>query len=330
MEMNPSEQKARKISYWFVAIAALLVVAVLLTVLLIPYDSGLLMGTALSGNNQQGGEIAYTNDYLFYVQNGQIMQYDKGNDTTKSIYTGKVSYLNPMEGWLYFVENGQIHRIAYYGGIKTAIGDTQKVTMMSVNGLWIYYLDEQGCLHKIRSDGEKHSQLTDGSIPFTAFESANRIILATDGTAIYQMLTDGTECQELCRGTNISMMLYTLDHLYYCDNGQIKRIQSVEAGQADGTDFAPLEATLFNYDVNDENRGLLYYVKDEQLYLRKLQSILEEHSKEEEVLLAKTPGITDLYSIDSDVFYHDQEGNFFRVRINQTECTVEPVGNPAK
>ncbi len=321
MEQSNNYKKALTLSVIFVALVALILVGMVAAILATPYDSGILAGATLSGNNQYGGTLATSNDYLFYTLNGQILQYDEEEQQTKTIYQGThpITHLNPFDGWLYFVEKGNVCRIAYYGGNPETLVADGSVSQMSVNGLWIYYCDHNGVISKIRTDGQKQSRLTDGSVKFTAFESANRIILATDGKDIYRMKTDGTDCKVLVTGTDITFMLYTLDDLYYADNGTVKRIKSVEAGQNDGTSYTEIVADLFNYNVDEENRGQIFYWKDGQLKVRKLQTI--QHKTDEERPLATLTDVQDLYAVGADIYYHDKAGQLYLVRINDSEIS---------
>ena len=321
MEQSNNYKKALTLSVIFVALVALILVGMVVAILATPYDSGILAGATLSGNNQYGGTLATSNDYLFYTLNGQILQYDEEEQQTKTIYQGThpITHLNPFDGWLYFVEKGNVCRIAYYGGNPETLVADGSVSQMSVNGLWIYYCDHNGVISKIRTDGQKQARLTDGSVKFTAFESANRIILATDGKDIYRMKTDGTDCKVLVTGTDITFMLYTLDDLFYADDGTVKRIKSVEAGQNDGTSYTEIVADLFNYNVDEENRGQLFYWKDGQLKVRKLQTI--QHKTDEERPLATLTDVQDLYSVGADIYYHDKAGQLYLVRINDSEVS---------
>ena len=323
MKQNHNEKAARRLSIIFVAFVVAITVGILGSIFLAPYDTGILIGASLSGNNQYGGELTVTNDYLFYLQGNTVMRQQRGGEELEKVYEGDVSYLNPFDGWLYFLQDGKIMRTTYYGGLVTQLGQADNIQMMSVNGLWIYYLTDEGKLFKLRADGEQLFPLTDGSVKFTSFESANRIILATDGKDIYRMKMDGTELSKYKKGTNITRMLYTLDNLYYCDNGKVVQVKSVQAMQDDGCKFSELNAEIFTYNINAENRGCVYYVKGDELRVRKLQTI--KHKEEEDVLLTKVTDIADLYSVDGDLYYHDTKGNLFFVRINDAETTVEPL-----
>ncbi len=322
MEQN-KEKTARRLSIVFLIFVIAIVAGILGCILAAPYDSGILIGSSLSGNNQYGGELTVTNDYIFYIQENKIMRQQRGGEELEAVYEGDVSYVNPFDGWLYFLQEGKILRTTYYGGMVTQLGTADNIKAMSVNGMWIYYLTDEGKLFKLRSDGEQLFTLTDGTIPFTAFEAANRIILATDGKNIYRMKMDGTNCTVLCEGTNITRMLYTLANLYYCDEGKVLQVKSVEAKQNDGTTYGGLTADVFTYNVNSENRGCLYYWTNGELRVRKLQTI--QHAEEEDVLLTKVADLTDLYSVDGDLYFHDKAGSLFFVRINDAECTIEPV-----
>ncbi len=323
MEQNHNEKAARKLSIVFVAFVVAITVGILGSIFLAPYDTGILIGSSLSGNNQYGGELTVTNDYLFYLQGNTIMRQQRGGEELEKVYEGNVSYLNPFDGWMYFLQDGKIMRTTYYGGMVTQLGTADNIKMMSVNGMWIYYLTDEGKLFKLRADGERLFTLTDGSVKFTAFEAANRIILATDGKDIYRMKMDGTGLCLYREGTNITRMLYTLDNLYYCDSGNVIQVKSVEAKQNDGATYGELTAEIFTYNINSENRGCIYYVKGDELRVRKLQTI--KHKEEEDVLLTKVSDVKDLYSVDADLYFHDTKGNLFFVRINQAETVIEPV-----
>ncbi len=318
MEQQKNYHKARVWSLAFVGVLVLIIGGMLVSIITNPYDSGVLMGASLSGNNQYGGKVAATKDYVFMARPEGVVQYNQAEATSKVVYEGQVSHLNPYDGWVYFVEDGGIYRIAYYGGEKQPLGNAKNVTYMSVNGLWIYYLQQDGNIGKLRTDGKQQRLITDGKVKFTAFESDNRIIVATDGTTIYRMKTDGTDCLELATGKNITRMLYTLDRLFYCDDGQVKQIKSVEAGRDDGTTYGELAATVFTYDVNQENRGQIFYLKDGQLWVRLLASPQKGHEQEEDFYLAHVADAVDLYSVDADVYYHDTAGGLHRVYIGRT------------
>lgn len=323
MERENKEMNARRLSLWFVIIIGIIIIGIVTCIAAVPYDSGVLAGANLSGNNQYGGQVVATNDYIFYAAKQGIFRQDRATGESQQVYEGSASFLNPYDGWLYFIEQGRIMRTAYYGGLTEPIGTSQGVTAMSVNGLWIYYTDEQGILYKIRSDGKKQCTLTDGTIPVKAFEAANRIILFTDGASIYRMKTDGSKQTVLVKGQNITRMLYTLDTLFYCDEGKVLQIKSVEAGRDDGTQYAGLEAAVFTYNTNADGRGQLFYVREQELRVRKLESV--EDKKEEDLLLTSVPSITDLYAIGSDLYYHDAQGQLYHVTIGTSETTVEPV-----
>lgn len=324
MEINKNEKPARRLAICFVIFVAVVIVGILGTILAVPYDTGILIGSSLSGNNQYGGELTVTNDYMFYVQEGTVVRTQRGGEETLTVYQGEVSYLNPFDGFLYFVQNGKIMRTTYNGTFPIQMGSADNVKMMSVNGSWIYYLTNTGDLFKLRTDGEKCFALTEkNDVKFTAFEAANRIVLATDGKNMYRMRMDGTECTVIAKGTNITRMVYTLDNLYYCDNGDVLQIKSVEAKQSDGTSYGGVKAPIFTYNVDSENRGCIYYWNNGELRVRKLQTI--QHNKEEDMLLTKVQDLTDLYSVDGDLYFHDTAGSLFFVKVNQAGTTVEPV-----
>ncbi len=322
--MNNNEASARRISYAFLAVAAVIIAALLFGILAEPYDSGVLSGSNLSGNNQYGGTLCATNDYLFFVTGGALVREERATGKREEVMQGDLRCLNPYDGWLYYLCDGGIYRVGYFGGQPLALGPERGVTSMSVNGLWLYYL-QNGSLYKVRTDGRHRSRLTGDNVTVTAFEAANRLVVYTDGRTLYRMRTDGSDVAVLAEGGSISRMLYTLDDVFYCDGGEVKRLASVEAGRREAAEFSPLAATVFTYDVNARGRGQLYYLKGDELWLRQLRSV--EDAAEEERLLLRGVQAVDLYSAAGRLFYHTGQGELFEVTVGSKEATVTPV-NP--
>ena len=320
--MSERQKPARLPALVFVALVALIGLGMLWAIVSTPYDSGVLAGAALSGNNQYGGAVTATNDYLFYVADGGIQRVDRGTGERQTVYTGPASYLNAYDGWLYFVADGRIVRMAYYGGLGSFVGACDSVSMLSVNGLWLYYTDGAGALYKVRADGRQTTCLTGPDVTVKAFEAANRIVVFTDGKTLYRMKTDGADRQVLAEGP-VERMLYTLDDVYYAAGGAVNRLQSVEAGRPDGTSFSPLQADLFTFTTTQKGRGMVYYYANGALRLRLLQSGEDPLEEESTVLAVDRP--RDLYVIGTDLLFHTADGTLMRVDTTVSHPSAQPM-----
>ena len=107
-----------------------------------------------------------------------------------------------LEGWIYYVnsnDNDRIYKIRTVGTEITKITEHADVRDYEVIGDWIYYINHQGsCVHKIRTDGREHVNLTDGKTKgFSIVDGWIYYSNWFDGRKVYKISTDGTQDTKL-------------------------------------------------------------------------------------------------------------------------------------
>ncbi len=304
----------------FIAVLILIFGGIVGVMFKIPYDSGTLAPANLSGNLNYGGDVCATDDYVFVRTAdgnlGRILNEDKSFSV---IYEGDVSYLNALDGWIYFIDGGKIMRTAFYGTISEQVCAAENVEAMSLNGSWIYYKTSEGALNKIRTDGQKYSNLvSEGVIDYT---SDNRIVVYSTDSGLFKISSDGKNLTTLVSG-KIGHFCYTLDDLYYEKDGIIHKIPSVVSGMDVGLEYTDTEGKIFFYNTSSENRGQLVYINNSGMLCRKLLQSERSRAEENETL-CELPDAVDLYSVNGEIYYHDSMDKLYNIVINGSD--TKPV-----
>lgn len=307
----------------FSAIVILVCGGIIAAMLLLPYDPGTLSPASLSSNLNYGGTVSYTDDYIFLRDSdGNLGRITIEDGSFEVIYTGDVHYINPLDGWVYFVDGGRIMRTAYYGMLDEQIAEVSDCAAMSVNGSWIYYTDTAGRLFKIRNDGKKQSKLSADSARITSFTADNRVVVYQDDEGLHKISTDGKDRQTLAAG-EIGHFCYTLDDIYYEASGVIQKIPSVVSGVDVGLAYTPVQGKIFCYNTNASGRSQIFYWDGETLHRTLLES--ESERSEEDEVLCTVSDMTDLYSIDGSLYFHDSQNRLFCVTVNGSDSSVKEV-----
>ena len=126
MSLSSNDQtKAKKTAAVFVALAVIIVAAMVAAMVIIPYDPGTLAPATLSSNLCYGGNVTETDDYVFFRQrNGNLGRLSRENGEIKTVFEGDVSCLNPLDGFIYFIDGGDIKKTTYYGTVSESIAST--------------------------------------------------------------------------------------------------------------------------------------------------------------------------------------------------------------
>lgn len=304
-----TNKKAKITAIAFIGIVILIVVGIVVPVFILPYDSGILSSANLMGNLNFGGGMGETTDYIFETKENKIIRYEKGSkENPLTIYESKIgepTFLNPFDGWVWFVDNSKIFRIAYYGQVIQELTTPNGAVRMSVNGSWIYFVDaKDNRVYKIRDNGKNLKPVTDVAVKSYACD--NRKILFLDlQNNLHVANTDGSDDKIL--DTNVALFTYTLDELFYLKNGEILHIPALASGYDAGLTYSPVKADVFTYTTNkNDGRGRLFFVKENILYCKQLAT--EYNKMEQTATLDEKAGKVDIiYCIDGKVYYGTKE-----------------------
>ena len=300
-----TNKKAKITAIAFISIIVLLVAGIIVSVFVLPYDSGILSSANLAGNLNFSGQMCETTDYIFKVEDKKIVRYEKNTKADSLVIyeceNGEPTYLSPFDGWIWFIDNGNINRLAYYGQVMQKLITPNGATQMSVNGSWIYFVDaKDNKVYKIRDNGKNLKPVT--NVPVLSYSCDNRKILFLDlENNLHCANTDGSGDEVL--DTDVSLFTYTLDELYYLKNGEILHIPTLVANYDAGLTYTPVKADVFNFTTNkSDGRGRLFFAKDDVLYCKQLAT--ENNNMEQTATLDEKAGKVDIiYCIDGKVYY---------------------------
>lgn len=292
---------------WIFLIFVLLVFAgIAAGMMLVPFESGVLVPTADSGNLSFGGHLGVCNDLIYFrTPEGGLSMKDAQTGKITEVCDGDCSYLNVGEEWVYFVRNGDIVRLPLGNVIEPqVIVGGEGCQGLSVNGPWIYYTDSKGYMSKLRTDGSKKISLQN-ELPIEQFTVDNRRVVFLSGGAIYHMQTDGTDLRTVA-GERIERFLYTNDSLYYYEDGVIRRIYSLIGGLDEGNlYFGEIPAKIFNFEIVQDG-SKLYYAGEEGIVELLLQTPVQ--ASEQKTVLSTATDVASLYLAEDMIYYFDSSG----------------------
>lgn len=292
---------------WIFLIFVLLIIAgIVAAMMLTPYESGVLMPTAGSGNLSFGGHLGVQNDLLYFCDpEGGLSMKDTQTGKVTAVCDGDCSFINAGEEWVYFLRDGDIVRLPLGNVVEPqVIVSGEDCQGLSVNGPWMYYTDGQGRMFKLRTDGSKKIAL-ENELPIEQFTVDNRRVVFLSDGAIYSMLTDGSEVTAVA-GERVERFLYINDSLYYYEDGVIRRIYSL-IGDLDDSElyFSQIAAKVFNFEVVQDG-SKLYYASEEGIVELLLQSRLQ--ASEQKTLLSTDTDVVSLYLAEDMIYYFDSQG----------------------
>ena len=241
--MSERQKPARLPALVFVALVALIGLGMLWAIVSTPYDSGVLAGAALSGNNQYGGAVTATNDYLFYVADGGIQRVDRGTGERQTVYTGPASYLNAYDGWLYFVADGRnLYRM------KTDGADRQVLAKGPVERM-LYTLDDVyyaagGAVNRLQSveagrpDGTSFSPLQADLFTFTTTQKGRGMVYYYANGALRLRLLQSVEdpleeeSEVLAMERPLDLYVIGTDVLFHTADGTLMQVDTTASHPA--------------------------------------------------------------------------------------------------
>lgn len=321
-DQRNDQTKAKKTAALFVGMAVIVMSVIIGIILYIPYDPGTLAPATLSSNLFYKGYVTETDDYVFVrMKNGDLGRISRESGTTAVIYEGDVSYINPLDGFVYFIDGGQIKKTPFYGAISETVGDVTDCRKMSLNGNWIYFVGGDFYLYKMRTDGKMLKKLSDGCI--NDFTADNRVVVYSDLNGIHKIATDGSKKTTLL-DRQVDSFCYTLDDLYYSVDRKICKIPSVVSGVDVGLKFTEISGSIFAFTTDNSGRGMIFYIDGEgYIHQRSLES--ERERSEEDVTLCQAPKATDLYYAGGQLYFHDENDILYSVTINGEQSFVTQV-----
>ena len=315
----PKNTKGRWLTLVFLAFLVIVFAVIISVMLNGPMDPGMVPGNT-SANLNYGGNLLESENIVYFCKQDGVYQRNFEDNTQTKIYDGTCSSLNIMEGWLYFICNGDIVRVPpvkltdYQG---ETIVEGKNCQRISVNGSWIFYTDAQGVLYKVMVDGSNNQQISQEGTAVIRFTVDGKIVVFQTQQGIYHMLTDGSGVQPLVEQP-CGMFVYTADSLYYEQDGKVERIYSAVGG-ADGSQIAyePRESKVFSYQVSG-TESLLYYLADDGgIYVESLETLTLKG--EEPQKLCDMPDTQAIYLADRQIYLQDSSGDFYHMNFDGTE-----------
>ena len=321
-QSSNDRSNAKKTAALLVALAVIVLAAIIGAMAVIPYDPGTLAPATLSSNLSYGGLVTETDDYIFFRQkNGNMGRISKENGEAKTVFEGDVSSLNPLDGFIYFIDGGEIKKTPYYGTVSESVGLTTGCKKMSLNGNWIYFIDSDRYLYKMRADGKELKKISEGCIE--DFTADNRIVVYSDLNGLHKMASDGTDPVTLVSG-KIDRFCYTLDDIYYLQDGTIRKIPAVVSGMDVGLEYTETTGSAFAFTTDSSGRGILFYADGAgRLHQKSLES--ERERSEEDTLLCDAAEAVDLYYAGGNLYFHNGENTLFCVTVNGADSMVNEV-----
>ncbi len=330
MDVN---KKAKVTALVFILVIVLILAGIIIPVFVLPYDSGILSSANLAGNLNFEGQMCETTDYIFKVEGNKIIRTDKNTmENPLTIYEsekGIPTYLNPFDGWIWFIDGGKIYRLAYYGQVMQELSIPNGATRLSVNGSWIYFVDAKDSkVYKVRDNGKNLKPVTNTAVK--SYVADNRKIVFLDNqNNLHVANTDGSDDSVL--DTNVTLFTYTLDELYYLKNGEVLHIPTLVAEYDAGLSYAPVKADIFNYTTNKtDGRGRLFFAKDNILYCKQLAT--ENNNMEQTAILDVNAGKVDIiYCVNGKVYYGTKDNlkeidaDEFLEKWNNTDTNTTPT-----
>lgn len=303
-QTNPPASK--RLMWIFLAFVVLMIAGISAVTMLLPYESGVLMPAAGSGNLSFGGHLGAHNDLLYFrTPEGGLSMKDTQTNQVTPICDGDCSFINAGDEWVYLIRNGDIVRLPLGNAVEPQIVvGGEQCRGLSVNGPWIYYTDGQGRMFKLRTDGSKKTALGN-TLPMEQFTVDNRRVVFLSDGVIYAMLTDGTGLTTVA-GERAERFLYTNDSLYYYEDGVIRRVCSLVGALDEGNlYFTSIPAKVFNFEVVQDG-SKLYYAGEEGIVELLLQTPVQ--ASEQKTVLCPDTDVASLYLTKDMIYYFDAQG----------------------
>jgi len=148
------------------------------------------------GNLSNRGFALTVEDTVYYISPTGIYR-DSGNGEIRQITETGGSYLNYNSNWLYFIDgDGYIQKVTTDGKTGWQLCE-QAASYLALAGSWLYYVEaeESSRLFRLRVDGTGREQLTD--YPVLEICPYEGWLYCTGFSDLFRMRPDGTAREEL-------------------------------------------------------------------------------------------------------------------------------------
>ena len=223
-------------------VIGLLIAAVVLSFLYLPFSSGNLSVSGYCGNLAMGGAVAdYKGEIYFAGVGGNDLYSVNKNGTFTKIADGKISHINIERNRFYYLNDGIPTCLKNMVAVET-LSDV-KCTAMSVNGSWIYYTDTKGDLYKMTVEGKNARRV--GSVNVTGVFAVDAgYVYYTDAEGLKKIRTNGlAETEVLLAADCTGFFAYDRYVIYYQAADGVYSI-SADDGSAK---LLRAESQCFNY-----------------------------------------------------------------------------------
>ena len=223
-------------------VIGLLIAAVVLAFLYLPFSSGNLSVTGYCGNLAAGGAVTdFRGDIYFAGAQGKDLYSVNQNGSFTKIADGKISHINIERNRFYYLNDGIPTCLKNMVAVEK-LSDV-KCTAMSVNGSWIYYTDTKGDLYKMTVEGKDVRRV--GSVKVTGVFAVDAgYVYYTDAEGLKKIRTNGqADTEVLLAGDCTGFFAYDRYVIYYQAADGVYSI-SADDGSAK---LLRAESQCFNY-----------------------------------------------------------------------------------
>ncbi len=211
-----------------------------------PYDPGTLEVSGSCANLSQNGRVNDINGGATYFAEGDAMYcIDLNGKKTIVLDAKDISHINPEKNYIYYISENQIYSI--YNKVSITKLTDKKATAMSVNGGWIYFVDENGVMNKMSTDG-KTSRVLSAVTVTGSFAVDNGMIYFANGNTLYSIRANGLESTKKVLADDAQgMFSYYKNAIFYLNTkGEVWSF-STDTGESR---IKRCDSTLFNFSYN--------------------------------------------------------------------------------
>ncbi len=317
--------------------AVIVVVLVILTVISIIIPANSNNGDKIVGNlnntgfaTQKGNKVYISNTLIGTSDTNQkkgIYEIDKKGNAKLVTSDQYAKSMMMYEDSLYYIavntkENGnyvkQIIKMKPDGSKKEVIVDNIENTTIDDSGLnisddWIYYLNSEHKIEKVKVNGEKRKQISDEEIDYFQIDG-KYIYYLTKDYEFKRMKKDGSSNEEIEKG--IGKFQVNDNNIYYISRAN-EHLMKLTIKDKKETEVISKKIKTFNiYD------NTIYYAtkenEDKAIYKSKING-----SKEEKIVDISSENVY-ICVIDNWVYYTDKiETNYYEYKLYKVKANGE-------
>lgn len=141
----------------------------------------------------------YNNTLITRNSDSKLQIYDLNNNKVIFTSSERVSALNLVDNWIYYINNDdyRIYKMYIDGSNKQQLNHDWS-TYLNVYGSWIYYVnDEDQTIYRMKTDGTSRQQLMDSKASWINVTSEWIFYTNPDNNKLYKMKHNGANWQEV-------------------------------------------------------------------------------------------------------------------------------------